>query len=225
FLYLIAALNVVVLAGIVRVFRGLRAGRFDEAQLEQQLQARGMMWRFLGPLMRSITKTRPMFFVGLIFGIGFGPVTKALLLAATAAAATQGLPWYAVLSLPLLFAGGMTLFDILDGCFMNFAYGWASARPVRKVYYNLGITSLSVAAAFLLGTIEIAGLLSGELHIRGGLWDFMANFDINQAGFAIAAMFAVVWAAAVAFWKFEDRPPLGPGRHARPGGSEPPEKL
>jgi high-affinity nickel-transport protein len=202
FLYLIAALNVVVLAGIFKVFRGLRAGLFDEAELERQLQARGMMWRFFGKFMRSITKTWHMFFVGLIFGIGFDTATEVLLLAATAAAATQGLPWYAVLALPALFAGGMTLFDTLDGCFMNFAYGWAFARPVRKVYYNLVITGLSIAVAFLIGTIEIVGLLSSELHIRGGFWDFMANFNINEAGFAIAALFVVVWGIAIGYWKF-----------------------
>ncbi|HMG62380.1 MAG TPA: HoxN/HupN/NixA family nickel/cobalt transporter [Streptosporangiaceae bacterium] len=202
FLYLIAALNVVVLAGIFKVFRGLRAGLFDEAELERQLQARGMMWRFFGRFMRSINKTWHMFFVGLIFGIGFDTATEVLLLAATAAAATEGLPWYAVLALPLLFAGGMTLFDTLDGCFMNFAYGWAFARPVRKVYYNLVITGLSIAVAFLIGTIEIAGLLSDELHIHGGFWDFMANFNINEAGFAIAALFVVVWGIAIGYWKF-----------------------
>jgi len=201
FLYLIAALNAVVLAGIIKVFRGLRAGRLDEAELERQLQARGMMWRFFGRFMRSITKTPHMFFVGLVFGIGFDTATEVLLLAATAAAAGQGLPWYAVAALPLLFAGGMTLFDTLDGCFMNFAYGWAFARPVRKVYYNLIITGLSIAVAFLIGTIEIIGLLAGELRINGGFWDFIANFDINKAGFAIAGLFVVVWAAAVAYWK------------------------
>jgi high-affinity nickel-transport protein len=201
FLYLIAALNVVVLAGIVKVFRGLRAGLFDEAELERQLQARGLMWRFFGRFMRSITKSWHMFFVGLIFGIGFDTATEVLLLAATAAAASQGLPWYAVLALPLLFCGGLTLFDTADGCFMNFAYGWAFARPVRKVYYNLVITGLSIAVAFLIGTIEIVGLLSGELHIHGGFWDFMANFDINRAGFVIAALFVAVWAAAIACWK------------------------
>jgi high-affinity nickel-transport protein len=95
----------------------------------------------------------------------------------------------------------MTLFDTLDGCFMNFAYGWAFARPVRKVYYNLIITGLSVAVAFLIGTIEITGLLAGELRISGGLWDFVANFDINKAGFAIAGLFVLVWAAAIAYWK------------------------
>jgi high-affinity nickel-transport protein len=201
FLYLIAALNAVVLAGIIKVFRGLRAGRLDEEELERQLQARGLMWRFFGRFMRSITKTPHMFFVGLIFGIGFDTATEVLLLAATAAAAGQGLPWYAVAALPLLFAGGMTLFDTLDGCFMNFAYGWAFAQPVRKVYYNLIITGLSIAVAFLIGTIEIIGLLTGELNIHGGLWDFVANFDINKAGFAIAALFVLVWAAAILYWK------------------------
>jgi len=204
FLYLIAALNVVVLAGILKVFRGLRAGLFDEAELERQLQARGLMWRFFGRFMRSITKTWHMFFVGLVFGIGFDTATEVLLLAATDAAASQGLPWYAVLALPLLFAGGLTLFDTADGCFMNVAYGWAFARPVRKVYYNLIITGLSVAVAFLIGTIEITGLLSAELHIHGRLWDFMANFNINRAGFIIAGLFVVVWVVAITWWKLGD---------------------
>ena len=106
FLYLIAALNLVVLAGILKVFRGMRHGLYDEDELERQLQARGLMWRFFGRFMRSITRTWHMFFVGVVFGIGFDTATEVLLLAATAAAATQGLPWYAVLSLPLLFAGG-----------------------------------------------------------------------------------------------------------------------
>ncbi|HSY16215.1 MAG TPA: HoxN/HupN/NixA family nickel/cobalt transporter [Jatrophihabitantaceae bacterium] len=201
FLYLIAGLNLVVLAGILKVFRGMRRGEFDEEELERQLQARGLMYRFFGRFMRSITKTWHMFPVGVVFGIGFDTATEVLLLAATAAAATQGLPWYAVLSLPLLFAGGMTLFDTIDGCFMNFAYGWAFARPVRKVYYNLVITGLSIAVAFLVGTIEVFGLLSDELHIHGGFWDFMANFDINKAGFAIAALFVIVWLIAVGYWK------------------------
>jgi high-affinity nickel-transport protein len=201
FLYLIAALNIVVLAGIIKVFRGLRTGRFEEGELERQLASRGLMWRFFGRFMRSITRTWHMFFVGLIFGIGFDTATEVLLLAATATAATDNLPWYAVAALPLLFAGGMTLFDTADGCFMNFAYGWAFAHPVRKIYYNLVITGLSIAVAFLIGTIEITGLLAAELHIHGAFWDTMASFDINRAGFIIAALFAVVWAAAITYWK------------------------
>jgi high-affinity nickel-transport protein len=201
FLYLIAALNLVVLIGILRVFRDMRRGLFDEEELERQLQARGLMYRFFGRFMRSISRSWQMFFVGLVFGIGFDTATEILLLAATAAAATSGLPWYAVLALPLIFSGGMVLFDTLDGCFMNFAYGWAFARPVRKVYYNLVITGLSIAVAFLIGTIEIIGLLGSELHLHGGFWDLMASFDINKAGFVIAALFVVVWGVAIAAWK------------------------
>jgi high-affinity nickel-transport protein len=201
FLYLIAALNLVVLAGIIRVFRDMRRGLYDEAELERQLQSRGLMYRFFGRFMRSVSHTWQMFFVGLVFGIGFDTATEILLLAATAAAATSGLPWYAVLALPALFSGGMVLFDTLDGCFMNFAYGWAFARPVRKVYYNLVITGLSIAVAFLVGTIEIMGVLSQELHLHGGFWDFMANFDINRAGFIIAGLFVVVWVVALAIWR------------------------
>jgi high-affinity nickel-transport protein len=228
FLYLIAALNLVVFAGIVKVFRGMRRGRFDEDELERQLQARGLMYRFFGRFMRSITKTWHMFFVGVVFGIGFDTATEVLLLAATAGAATQGLPWYAVVSLPLLFAGGMTLFDTLDGCFMNFAYGWAFARPVRKVYYNLVITGLSIAVAFLVGTIEILGLLSSELHIHGGFWDFMTSFNINKAGFGIAGLFVVVWAVALGYWRLgniESRwaAESGPSRPA--GGEAPPATI
>ncbi|WP_052441024.1 HoxN/HupN/NixA family nickel/cobalt transporter [Streptacidiphilus anmyonensis] len=202
FLYLIAALNLIVLAGIFKVFRDMRRGTFDEAELERQLQARGLMWRFFGRFMRSINHTWQLFFVGLIFGIGFDTATEVVLLAATAYAATAGLPFYAVLALPLLFSGGMILFDTFDGFFMNFAYGWAFARPVRKVYYNLVITGLSIAAAFLIGTIEVLGVLTSELHLSGGFWDFMANFDINKAGFVIAGLFALTWVVALLYWRF-----------------------
>jgi high-affinity nickel-transport protein len=201
FLFLIAALNLVVLAGIYRVFRDMRRGLYDEAELEHQLQSRGLMYRFFGRFMRSISHTWQMFFVGLVFGIGFDTATEILLLAATAAAATAGLPWYAVLALPALFSGGMVLFDTLDGCFMNFAYGWAFARPVRKIYYNLVITGLSIAVAFVIGTIEVFGVLVQELHLHGGFWDFMANFDINRAGFIIAGLFVVVWTIALVYWR------------------------
>jgi nickel/cobalt transporter (NiCoT) family protein len=202
FLYLIALLNLIVLAGIFKVFRDMRGGAYDEAQLEAQLQARGLMYRFFGRFMRSINHTWQLYFVGLVFGIGFDTATEVVLLAATAYAAIQGLPYFAVLALPFLFSGGMMLFDTLDGAFMNFAYGWAFARPVRKVYYNLVITALSIGAAFIIGTIEVLGILTTEMHLHGAFWDTMANFDINVAGFCIAALFVLVWAAALIYWRF-----------------------
>jgi len=201
FLYLIAVLNLIVLAGIFKVFRDMRRGTYDEAELEAQLQARGLMYRFFGRFMKSITHTWQLYFVGLVFGIGFDTTTEVLLLAATAYAAIQGLPYYAVLALPFLFSGGMMLFDTLDGCFMNFAYGWAFARPVRKVYYNLVITGLSIGAAFIIGTIEILGIVTTEAHLSGGFWSVMANFNINVAGFCIAGLFIGVWAVALTYWR------------------------
>jgi high-affinity nickel-transport protein len=208
FLYLIAVLNLIVLAGIFKVFREMRNGTYDEEELEAQLQARGLMYRFFGRFMRSINHTWQLYFVGLVFGIGFDTTTEVLLLAATAYAAIQGLPYYAVLALPLLFSGGMMLFDTLDGTFMNFAYGWAFAKPVRKVYYNLVITGLSIGAAFIVGTIEILGILTTEANLHGAFWDTMANFNINVAGFCIAGLFVLVWAAALIYWRLgnvEDR--------------------
>jgi nickel/cobalt transporter (NiCoT) family protein len=208
FLYLIALLNLIVLAGIFKVFRAMRNGSYDEQQLEAQLQSRGFMYRFFGRFMKSINHTWQLYFVGIVFGIGFDTATEVLLLAATTYAALQGLPYFAVLALPFMFSGGMMLFDTLDGMFMNFAYGWAFARPVRKVYYNLVITALSIGAAFIIGTIEILGVLTSEIHLHGSFWNVMANFNINLAGFCIAGLFVAVWAVALLYWRFgnvEDR--------------------
>jgi nickel/cobalt transporter (NiCoT) family protein len=202
FLYLIAGLNIVVLSGIFRVFRDMRKGVYDEAELERQLEKRGLMYRFFGRWMNAINHTWQMFPVGFVFGIGFDTATEVLLLAGTAVAAEQDLPFYAVLALPLLFAGGMTLFDSMDGFFMNTAYGWAFARPVRRVYYNLTITGLSIGVAFIIGTIEVLQVLGSEFHLTGWLSDWANNFSINTAGFTVVALFVSVWAAALAYWKF-----------------------
>ena len=202
FLYLIAILNLVILIGIVKVFREMRRGRYSDQELEQQLNQRGLMFRFFGGLMKTIRRPWQMYPVGVLFGLGFDTATEVALLAATAGAATVGLPWYAVLCLPILFAAGMTIFDTLDGSFMNFAYGWAFAKPVRKVYYNITITGLSVAVALLIGSIELFGLLASELNLGGPFWGYMANFNINQAGFIIVGLFVVTWAVALSVWRF-----------------------
>ena len=118
------------------------------------------------------------------------------------AAVVGGLPFYAILSLPILFAAGMSLFDTIDGCFMNFAYDWAFAKPVRKVYYNITITGLSVFVAFFIGTIELMGLLGQEAHLSGGFWSFVESFNINTAGFVIVGVFVVTWAVALLVWRF-----------------------
>ena len=202
FLYLIAFLNVVILAGIFAVFRKMRHGEFDEAELEQQLENRGLMFRIFGRWMRSITKEWQMYPVGVVFGMGFDTATEVALLATTALLATRSLPWYAIMCLPLLFTAGMSLMDTLDGVFMNVAYGWAFFNPVRKVYYNLAITGLSVFICFFIGTIEVLGLLPTELHLSGPFWNDMANFNINMAGFVIVGMFIITWVTALLVWKY-----------------------
>jgi nickel/cobalt transporter (NiCoT) family protein len=202
FLYLIAILNIVILAGIIRVFRSMRRGDYDEAELERQLENRGLMYRYFGKWMKSITKEWQMYPVGVVFGMGFDTATEVALLATTALLASQSLPWYAIMCLPVLFTAGMCLMDTVDGVFMNGAYGWAFFNPVRKVYYNLAITGLSVAICFVIGTIEVLGLLPMELHLHGGFWDTMANFNINTAGFIIVGMFVVTWVGALTIWRY-----------------------
>jgi high-affinity nickel-transport protein len=202
FLYLIAVLNLVILVGIVKVFLEMRRGRYNDEELEQQLNARGLMTRFFGKLMRSIRSPWQMYPVGVLFGLGFDTATEVALLAATAGAATPRLPSYAVLSLPILFAAGMATLDTLDGSFMNFAYGWALSQPVRKLFYNLTITGLSVAVAAVIGTIELGGLLAGELRLSGGFWAWLERIDLNTLGFVIVGLFVVTWAVALTVWRY-----------------------
>jgi nickel/cobalt transporter (NiCoT) family protein len=205
FLFLIGILNLVVLAGIIKVFRAMRAGNYDEAELEKQLENRGFFYRFFGRWMKAITKEWQMYPVGVVFGMGFDTATEVALLTATAVAAAAAIPWYAVICLPLLFTAGMSLMDTTDGIFMNFAYGWAFFNPVRKVFYNLAITGLSVAICFFIGGIETLGLIPQEVHgvsQNSGLWGFMFNFDINKAGFVIVALFIITWGAALLIWKY-----------------------
>jgi len=202
FLFLIAALNLVILTGIARVFREMRTGRYSDAELEEKLNKRGLMNRFLGPLARRVDSPWKMYPIGFLFGLGFDTATEVALLVLAGSAVVSGLPFYAILSLPILFAAGMSLFDTMDGCFMNFAYDWAFARPVRKVYYNLTITGLSVFVAVFVGAVELLGLLAQDTHRTGSFWSFLQNFNINAAGFVIVGVFVVTWGVALAIWHF-----------------------
>ncbi len=202
FLYLIALLNILILAGIFRVFRAMRHGEYDEAELEQQLNSRGLMSRIFGRWTRTVTAEWQLYPIGVLFGLGFDTATEVALLATTALLASQHLPFYSIMCLPILFTAGMSLMDTVDGIFMNLAYSWALATPVRRVYYNLAITGLSVAICFFVATIEVLGLLPAELGgLHGAFWHYMEAFDINRAGFVIVGMFVLCWAGAAAFWR------------------------
>jgi nickel/cobalt transporter (NiCoT) family protein len=202
FLLLIGVINLVVLRGIVGVFRQMRGGSYDEAALEEHLNNRGLINRILKGVNRAVRKSWHMYPIGLLFGLGFDTATEVSLLVLAGGAAVFSLPWYAILTLPVLFAAGMSLLDTIDGCFMNFAYGWAFSNPVRKVYYNIIITGLSVAVALAIGAIELVGLLAGKLGIRSGPLAFIGGLDLNVVGYAIVALFVLAWVVALGVWRF-----------------------
>ncbi|MFC7381944.1 Nickel transporter NicT [Sphaerisporangium rhizosphaerae] len=216
FLMIIAAINTVVLVQIVKVFQQMRQGAYDEAALEEQLNKRGFMNRILGGATKAVRKPWHMYPIGLLFGLGFDTATEISLLVLAGGAAAFNLPWYAVLTLPVLFAAGMSLLDTIDGCFMNFAYGWAFSKPVRKVYYNITITALSVAVAVIIGAIELIGLLAEKLGIDSGPLATIAGLDLNYVGYGIVALFVITWIIALAVWhwgRIEQRW----SAHVRPG--------
>ncbi len=202
FLFLIGILNLIILVSIVRIFLRMRQGDFDEAELEEQLDRRGFMNRFYGRATRAVKKPWHMYPLGILFGLGFDTATEVALLVLAGAAAGSGLPFYAILCLPILFAAGMSLFDTIDGAFMNFAYGWAFSKPVRKIFYNMTITGLSVAVALLIGTIELLSVFADKLSLTGGVWDFVSNLDLNIVGYAVVGLFVVTWVIALSVWRF-----------------------
>jgi nickel/cobalt transporter (NiCoT) family protein len=202
FLFLIGLLNLVILVNILGIFRRMRQGVFDEQELEDELQSRGLMNRFYGRATRAIRKPWQMYPLGLLFGLGFDTATEVGLLVLAGGAAAGGLPFYAIICLPILFAAGMSLFDTIDGAFMNFAYGWAFSRPIRKIFYNLTVTGLSVAVALGIGSIELLSVFAEKLSLSGGLWDVVTGLDLNSIGYIIGGVFVATWVISLAVWHF-----------------------
>jgi nickel/cobalt transporter (NiCoT) family protein len=202
FLYLIAVLNVTVLVGIAGAVRRLRRGRLDERELEEHLACRGLMNRIYRRFTGAVSSSWQMYPLGLLFGLGFDTATEVALLFLAAGATSSGLPFEAILCLPILFAAGMSLLDTIDGSFMNFAYGWAFSQPVRKVYYNLIITALSVTVALVVGTTELLGLAADRLNLKGRFWGWISGIDINTLGYVIVGLFVLTWVAALLIWRF-----------------------
>jgi high-affinity nickel-transport protein len=202
FLWILGILNLAALLGILKVFREMRGGTYDEAELERRLDSRGFMNRFLGGLTKTVTKPWNIYPVGVLFGLGFDTATEVGLLVLAGGAAVFNLPFYSILVMPVLFAAGMCLMDTIDGVFMNAAYGWAFARPVRKVFYNLTITTISVVVALVIGTIELVGVLADRLDIESGPFAWIAHINLDYAGYAIVGVFFLAWAVALAVWYF-----------------------
>jgi high-affinity nickel-transport protein len=202
FLVAIGLVNLAALVGILKVFRHMRRGHYDEAELERQLDSRGFLNRVLGTVTKAVRKPWHMYPTGFLFGLGFDTVTEIGLLVIAGGAVAAELPWWAVTTLPVLFAAGMSLLDTLDGAFMNVAYGWAFSRPVRKVYYNITVTALSVAVALIIGLATLGGLLSERLGLHSGPIAWLGSLDMEHLGYGIVALFVGAWVVSVAIWKY-----------------------
>jgi high-affinity nickel-transport protein len=203
FLYAMGIINLIVLVDIYRVFRSMRRGRYDADALEAALLKRGLLNRWFGQLFDVVSRPRQMYWVGLLFGLGFDTATEVALLTTAGVAASQALPLAAVLSLPVVFAAGMSLLDSADGILMCGAYGWAFTNPLRKIFYNLTITGLSVVVALVIGTIQIVTIVTDRiLGIHTGIWGVIQDLDFQTMGALMAALFVGSWLASLAVWHF-----------------------
>jgi high-affinity nickel-transport protein len=226
FLWLIGVLNLLVLLDLLDVARRARTGKHSHAHLDELLAQRGLMNRLFGRRLRGlISHSWQMYPLGLLFGLGFDTATEVGMLAMTAGAAAGDMPVLAVMSLPLLFAAGMTAMDTTDGVLMTKAYDWAFVNPLRKIFYNVTITTLSVVVALAIGTVQLLQVAIGVLELRGPLAQRLAALDFGVLGYLIVALFVVAWLASLAIWKLarvEERyGPLSPPHahlHAHRGG-------
>lgn len=206
FLLAIAAMNIVIFASIYKSYRRVRAGGTSvEEDLDILLNNRGLLARIFRPLFRLVTKSWHMFPLGFLFGLGFDTATEVAMFGVSAAQAAKGVPLEAILVFPVLFAAGMSLIDTTDGIMTLGAYDWAFVKPMRKLYYNMTITLVSVIVAVLIGGIEALGLISDKLGLTGGLWDVigMLNDNFNNLGFVIVGIFLAAWVASYVIYKLK----------------------
>lgn len=206
FLLLIAAINIVVLADIFRTFRDVRNGAiYNDHSLDEMLNQRGLMGRFFRPLLKIVDKSWKMYPIGVLFGLGFDTATEVGLLGIAAVEAGKGLPVWDILIFPLLFTAGMSLLDTTDGILMLGAYGWAFVKPMRKLYYNMVITLVSVLVAVVIGGIEALSIVSGQLKLHGGAWDAIGSLSgqFGTLGFIIVGIFIASWVISTVIYKMK----------------------
>ncbi|MBB6729872.1 HoxN/HupN/NixA family nickel/cobalt transporter [Cohnella zeiphila] len=201
FLVLMGALNLAILLQIYQVFRKMRSGSYRNDQLERMLESRGLLARLLNPLFRLVGQSWHVYPIGLLFGLGFDTASEVALMALSAGTGGNELPVSGILALPLLFASGMSLMDTADGVFMTTAYRWAFRTPLRKAYYNMTVTGLSVVAALFIGSIELAQVLTSKLGMDGSFSQWVQALNLADVGYMTVALFAVSWAVSYGIWK------------------------
>ncbi|NIZ89784.1 HoxN/HupN/NixA family nickel/cobalt transporter [Kineococcus rubinsiae] len=218
FLWVIGLVNLAALLGILRTARQRRRGELDDAALHQRLALDGALARLLARFTRRIRSPRQIYPVGLLMGLGFDTATEVALLVLAGTAAVT-LPWYAVLVLPVLFTAGMSLFDTLDGAFMNLAYDWALANPLRRLAYNGVVTGVSVAVALAIGTIQLVSVAHDELHLGDAASTWISGLDTGVVGYAVAALFLLVWLGALVWWRVTGAGRRSPADASGEGGA------
>ena len=206
FLILIALLNILVFIKVVKTFNNMRKGNHTEAQLESDLENhlnnRGFMSRIFKPLNKTIDKPWKMYPLGVLFGLGFDTASSIALLVLACTSAIAGHAVWAAIALPIIFAAGMSLGDTVDAILMNHAYGWAYAKPVRKAYYHIAITLVSISAAFIVGLPILVNTITTSFNITGPIPDFFAMIDLENVGFILIGVFVTIWIAAILIWKY-----------------------
>jgi nickel/cobalt transporter (NiCoT) family protein len=219
FLFLIGIINVIIVVEVYRIFRKLRQGEMDEAELEEHLRNRGFMNRYFGRLFKLVRTPRQIYPIGILFGLGFDTASEIFLLGSVAVFSLEGAPPALVLLLPVLFTCGMVLVDTADGATMRYAYGWAFNRPLRKIFYNLTVTVISVLVAFVIGSVELLQVLSNELRLSGLFWDQLKSLDFGTLGFFVVGTFLITWALASVVYRVKgyDKLELRSGPPPLPG--------
>ncbi|WP_459954039.1 HoxN/HupN/NixA family nickel/cobalt transporter [Paenibacillus pini] len=202
FLVFLSILNLMLFVQLWKTFRKMKEEKITESDLEKLFEAKGFFTRYLKPLFKIVTKSWHIYPIGFLFGLGFDTATEISLLTMSAGAANNNFPVIGIIALPLLFAAGMSLFDTLDGLMMTKSYAWANDRPVRKVYYNLIVTAISVVAALAVGIVELAQITTEKLHLSGGFWDVVASIDFGNLGYFLVVAFLLIWGLSVFIWKF-----------------------
>jgi high-affinity nickel-transport protein len=201
FLVVIGIINLLILISLYKMFLKFRGGKHDDNEFEELLESRGFITRMIKPLFSFISKSWHVYPLGFLFGLGFDTASEIALLAISAHAAKDAIPFIGVISLPLLFASGMSLFDTADGMFMTKAYKWAFHTPIRKLYYNLTVTALAVVAALIIGVIELGQVLSEEFSMEGSFWSWLQGIDFGTLGFILVGLFVIAWIISIAVWK------------------------
>ncbi|MFZ0843581.1 MAG: HoxN/HupN/NixA family nickel/cobalt transporter [Nitrosotalea sp.] len=204
FLWIVGLINVVIVFGIYKIYKELKAGKLDPAQLEEKLNKRGFLNRYFTPLFKIVRKPWQIYPIGVLFGLGFDTASEVALIAISVGiGVTSSIPIWMILVLPFMFTCGMVLVDTTDSITMRMAYGWAFHKPIRKIYYNLTITIISILVAFVIGSVEILQVLSGELKFTGAFWNWLNNLDFETLGYGIIAIFVISWLVSITVYKYK----------------------